>query len=129
MDHFRPKSLPQFASFANDFYNLYYACHVCNHIKGNHWPGREQETVGCGFVDLCAEVFSAHFEEQADGRWRALSRQAEYTLDKLRLNRSHLVKIRRYLREIATIRKLQPLDWDVPLKEQVLRLLGDLVEE
>ena len=38
LDHFRPKSLPEFAHLVNDFYNLYYACHPCNHIKGNRWP-------------------------------------------------------------------------------------------
>jgi hypothetical protein len=124
LDHFRPKSLPQFASLVNDFYNLYYACHICNSMKRDLWPDPSQEEDGFEFVDLCAEAFSDHFEEVMDGSWVPLSRQAEYTLDKLRLNRAHLVTIRGYLREIAEARGWRPPDWNVPLREQVQRLLA-----
>jgi len=41
LDHFRPKSRPKFAGLINDFYNLYYACHVCNQYKGQLWPTTE----------------------------------------------------------------------------------------
>lgn len=126
LDHFRPKSLPQFAGLANDYYNLYYACHVCNHYKSNHWPAPAQEAAGYGFIDLCSEVFSAHFSEQSDGSWAPLSRHAQYTCDKLRLNRRHLVEIRRLLHEIANLRRMQ-LDWDVPLKDQISILLGSII--
>ena len=129
LDHFRPRSLPQFAGLSNDFYNLYYSCHICNVTKRDRWPGSFQEAAGYGFVDLCSEAFSDHFQEQVDGSWSPLSRKAEYTLDKLRLNRDHLVRIRRYLRDIAEEKQCAPLDWNSPAKEQVQRLLGDLLDE
>ena len=128
LDHFRPRSLARFVSLADDFYNLYYACRPCNHAKGSTWPAPSLEADGYGFVDLCAETFSAHFQERADGSWQPLSRRAEYTLARLRLNRTHLVKIRRYLREIAIEKGLGPPDWDTPMREQSRRLLGDRVD-
>lgn len=124
LDHFRPRSLPGFAFLGTDFYNLYYACRPCNHAKGNTWPDSSLEAEGYGFLDLCSEAFSAHFHEEEDGSWRPLSRRAEYTLERLRLNRAHLVTIRRYLREIAEARGVDSLNWDVPAKEQIQALLA-----
>jgi HNH endonuclease len=123
LDHFRPRSLPGFTRLDNDFYNLYYACRPCNHAKGNTWPP-SLEAEGYGFLDLCSEAFSAHFHEREDGSWRPLSRRAEYTLERLRLNRAHLVTIRCYLREIAEERGVGPLNWDMPAKEQIQALLA-----
>ncbi|MGH9764301.1 MAG: hypothetical protein ACREDR_49125, partial [Blastocatellia bacterium] len=74
LDHFRPKSNPLFASLINDFYNLYYSCHVCNHYKGSFWPAEDLEAEGYRFVDLCAERFSSHFTEDFDGRWSPVTR-------------------------------------------------------
>jgi len=123
LDHFRPRSLAGFAGLAHDFYNLYYACRPCNHAKGWAWPNPSLEADGYGFLDLCAETFSAHFQEGADGFWQPLSRRAEYSLEILRLNRPHLVKIRRYLREIGEERGVGPLNWDLPAREQIQGLL------
>ena len=119
LDHFRPKSLPQFAGLATDFYNLYYACHPCNHIKGRAWPDPSLEANGYVFLDFCAEAFSSHFQENADGSWKPLSRGAEYTLERLRLNRKHLVRIRLLLRTLASESGARILDWDVPAREQL----------
>jgi hypothetical protein len=124
LDHFRPKSLPGFSRQINDFYNLYYTCRPCNHAKGSTWPDLALEDAGFGFLDLCAETFSAHFQEEPDGSWVPLSPRAEYTLEKLRLNRSHLVRIRRYLREIAKERGLEPMSWDVPARDRIQALLA-----
>lgn len=123
LDHFRPRSLSGFANQINDYYNLYYACRPCNLLKGNIWPDPSLEVAGYGFLDLCTETFSDHFQEESDGSWLPLSRQAEYTLEKLRLNRTHLVKIRRYLREIAMERGTESMNWDVPAREQLQTLL------
>jgi hypothetical protein len=128
LDHFRPKSSPEFMHLANDFYNLYYSCHPCNRIKGDTWPDSALEAGGYGFLDLCSEAFSPHFQERADGLWEPLSRRAEYTVERLRLNRLHLVKIRRYLREIAMERGSEPLDWDVLLRGQIQALLEGLID-
>ena len=95
LDHFCPQSL--FSERVNDFYNLYYACHVCNNIKRAQWPPQELIDRGIGFVDLCNVDFDQHFQELPDGRWHPLSQSAEYTLRQLRLNRPHLLRLRQFL--------------------------------
>jgi hypothetical protein len=92
LDHFRPRSL--FPALIGDFYNLYYACHPCNQIKSDQWPSGAMEEVGIGFVDLCQEDFAAHFAVRPDGTWTPLTEAAAYTIDRLRLNRPHLVAVR-----------------------------------
>lgn len=36
LDHYKPISL--FPELSSDYLNLYYACHVCNQLKRDHWP-------------------------------------------------------------------------------------------
>lgn len=95
LDHFRPRS--RFPHLALDFYNLYWACHVCNRIKGASWPSSALQERGIGFVDLCSDDFDTHFTEQPDGIWAGRTLSATYTIDALRLNRPHLVTLRKLL--------------------------------
>src|SRR4051794_22205746 len=99
LDHFRPRWL--FPDLIADFFNLYYACHVCNQIKGMHWPPSALEERGIGFVDLCQDEFEVHFVVRPDGSWTPLTASAAYTIDSLRLNRPHLVELRRLLAQWA----------------------------
>jgi hypothetical protein len=92
LDHFFPES--KFPLRKGDFYNLYYACHPCNHIKRAKWPDERLVAKGIGFVDLCLDNFEDHFRELPDGRWEGLTDSAKYTIDALRLNRRHLPQIR-----------------------------------
>jgi hypothetical protein len=99
LDHFWPAS--EFPDLKDDFYNLYYACHPCNHIKRAKWPDSQLVAKGIGFVDLCQDNFENHFRELPDGRWEGLTESAKYTIDALRLNRSHLMQIRILLRTLT----------------------------
>jgi len=99
LDHFFPVS--KFPLKAFDFYNLYYSCHPCNNIKRAKWPDEELLKQGIGFVDLCRDDFASHFIEKPDGSWEGRTPSARYTIEALRLNRSHLLQIRMLLRELA----------------------------
>lgn len=123
LDHFRPKSLPEFADHVNDFYNIYYSCHVCNHTKWRKWPSDELTAQGYRFIDFCVENFTEHFQEEVDGFWTPLTKPGEYTEGRLRLNRRHLVELRALLREIAVLRGLSPLDWNSTCRESTLKLI------
>jgi hypothetical protein len=123
LDHLRPKSLERFAKFIQDFYNLYYACSVCNRYKSNSWPSSELEARGYGFVDFCAEDFSTHFKEGPNGSWIPLTLRAEYTIARIRLNRPHLIEIRRLLQELASHRGRSWAGWEV--RERARQLLSD----
>jgi hypothetical protein len=98
LDHFRPKS--KFSHLRNDFYNIYYSCHPCNHTKRDGWPPPELEALGIGLVDLCEDDFGTHFSSTRDGHWESITRSGQYTIDLLRLNRTHLVRLRRLLADM-----------------------------
>lgn len=94
LDHFRPVS--KFPHLVSSFYNLYYACHVCNHTKHNHWPSEEFAQRGIQLVDLCQDEFDQHYHLHADGNLEPLTESAHYTLLLLRLNSPHLVRLRAF---------------------------------
>lgn len=97
IDHFCPqwKCLDRI----NDFYNLYYSCHACNSTrkKWKWWPSDEQTANNIGFVDFCVDDFNAHYQVLPDGALKPLSKSAEYTIDRIRLNSDHLKKMRALL--------------------------------
>lgn len=95
LDHFRPRSL--FKELVNDFYNIYYSCHPCNHQKRDAWPVPELEAKGVSIVDLCTDEFRTHFLVNADGTWEGKTETGAYTIKVLRLNRKHLITIRQIL--------------------------------
>jgi hypothetical protein len=99
LDHFRPRQ--RFPELVNDFYNLYYSCHPCNHIKRDSWPPPTLEEQGICFVDLCKEDFASHFSVELDGTWKGLTNPGNYTIDKLNLNRKHLVTVRLLLERLG----------------------------
>ena len=119
LDHFRPKHL--FPELLNDFYNLYYSCHPCNHIKHDSWPPPALEEQGICFVDLCKEEFGSHFSVEADGRLNALTKPGDYTIDKLNLNRQHLVTLRGLLERLGVHLYERRLS-----EEELIALLQDL---
>lgn len=123
LDHFCPKSLSQFAHLVDDFFNLVYACHPCNKYKSNIWPPEVLQNQGYRFLDFSVDSYSEHFLETARGRWLPLSKAARYTERRLRLNRDHLLEIRGLLREIATLRKVAPIDWNRPCRDQLPALM------
>src|SRR5713101_7464175 len=55
LDHFYPRKY--FPERLNDYYNIYYSCHPCNHIKHDKWPTPYLQAQGIGFVDLCRDDF------------------------------------------------------------------------
>jgi hypothetical protein len=98
LDHFRPTRL--FPQEENSFYNIYYSCHPCNQIKRDAWPPKSLEAGGIGFVDLCKDDFAEHFSTTEEGQWHGITKSGQYTIDMLRLNRKHLVTLRRLLAQL-----------------------------
>lgn len=124
LDHFFPKSRAEASDReVNDFYNLYYSCHVCNHQKGAQWPTSGGLVSGCRYIDPCRDDFCDHFHAQTDGHWKPITAAADWTTERLLLNRGHLVQIRALLNQIAEIRGRQPIDWNFPARDQVANIL------
>lgn len=94
IDHFRPKSLPQFAHLVNDYNNLYYVCADCNRFKSNTWPSPKLEQLGFSFVDPCEDDHLYHWRVSLQGFVQPLTFPGEYTITRLNLNRAFLVEWR-----------------------------------
>ena len=93
IEHFQPKS--RFPQFIVDYENLLYACDVCNCYKGDDWPSDDPLTDGVGYLDPCQHDYGEHFRnEQATGRTNGLTPPARYMVERLHLNRRHLIKMR-----------------------------------
>ena len=120
LDHFKPKS--RHPDLTHVYENIYYSCHPCNNIKHDIWPTDELRAKGYRFVDPCHDDFSTHFTE-ADGRWEPLTAAGDYSQERLRLNREHLIKIRRMLVQMLNKLGAPPLDWNQPLKQQIAPLM------
>lgn len=118
LDHFRPKSRPEFSDLICEYTNIYYACHACNNRKWSHWPSEELQKQGSRFIDTCSELFSEHFLDD-DGYWKPITRAAKYTEQKIRLNSKHNIQIRRMISELLSRFDQPPIDWDRPLKPQI----------
>ena len=117
LDHFRPKS--RFKELVNDFYNIYYSCHPCNHQKHDAWPVPELEAKGISIADPCADEFRTHFLAKADGTWEGVTETGAYTIKLLRLNRKHLIRIRLILANAGYALHEERVD-----EVELLRLLG-----
>lgn len=103
VDHFRPKS--RYPTLVYTWSNWLFACHDCNHAKGEKWPPR-------GYVDPCARSIDARPEQffafdmltgeilPKEGLSRARRRKAQVTIDDMRLNEWHHLKGRRLWLEV-----------------------------
>jgi hypothetical protein len=101
VDHFCPKG--KFRKLCLVYRNLYYACNLCNTMKGETWPSRREQKHGYRFVDVCQEdLYVTHLESMGDGVLESRTRAGEYTLKHLRLNRRQLRQHRTRLIEART---------------------------
>jgi predicted ATP-dependent endonuclease of OLD family len=104
IDHHRPKL--KFQDLENDYSNLYYCCHACNRrgAKGENWPTDEQIAQGFKFIDPVVEdPYEIHLEEKPNGILIERSNTGKYSIDKLRLNRDSLVRLRNRRKQMRNL--------------------------
>ena len=95
LDHYRPVS--KFPHLTRNFYNLRYACHLCNLTKSDYWPSATVEAAGIGLVDLTADAFDSHYRLTEIGLLHPLTDSAQITISQLRLNSEHLQSLRAFI--------------------------------
>ena len=104
--------------------NWLFACHDCNHAKGEKWPPR-------GYADPCARSRGARPEHffsfdiltgeilPKEGLSRARRRKAQRTIDELRLNEWHHLKNRlEWIQLISAIIPDEPAEMTAESEEQ-----------
>src|SRR5579872_1587365 len=117
IDHFRPKSNPEFEHLRNDITNLFYACPVCNRFKSDDWPGEPDLNTATypdpSAVDIGTLVDFDEFSFKISGKYVS----ARYLIWRLYLNRPQLI----YERRESTLRQKE-----LDLFNEVKELLFDM---
>ena len=95
VEHFRPKSLPQFSHLEVVYSNLLYACSICNTYKSNDWPSDDPINDGRGYLDPCEHDYDDHFAIVSEVEIKGRSGVGQYMVEHLHLNRVQLQNLRR----------------------------------
>jgi len=101
VDHFRPRA----AGGQDDLDNLLYCCAACNRFKGDFWPSVDPLTTARRLLHPGRDDLTQHLREESDGQMVALTETGAFHLARLRLNRPHLVALRRSREEVARLRE------------------------
>lgn len=97
VEHYRPKS--KFAALTNDIQNLFYCCGVCNSFKREDWPDTPPPALDRPSYPSPSEVdYNALFSVADNGEVAGENVAARYVVEKLYLNRPHLLQERREAR-------------------------------
>lgn len=97
IDHYKPRSRPEFASLEHVFSNLFYACPICNGFKGDDWPGDSQpDHSAIAYPDPSMVDYRNLFDiDLARGTVSGRYVAAKYVQTRLYLNRPQLLAERR----------------------------------
>lgn len=97
IDHYRPKSIPEFKKYELDICNLFYACPICNRFKSDDWPAEPDSilSIPC-YPDQSKVDYSTIFDmNDTDFNLKGKNVAANYTIERLYLNRPQLIYERR----------------------------------
>lgn len=94
VEHFRPKS--KFPDLLLDYFNLFYACAICNTFKGNDWPSEPVHDHTVATYPMPSAVdYSSLMVMDTDYTLRGCCTAGTYLVWRLALNRAQLVRERR----------------------------------
>ena len=98
IEHFRPKSLKQFAHLENVIENLFLACAICNRFKSDDWKEPTDEDLGSQsvYLDPSAVDYHQHIRLKiGTALLEGTTIAGRFLVDRLFLNRQQLIAIRR----------------------------------
>lgn len=94
VEHYKPKSV--FPKLINNINNLFYACCICNVLKGADWRTITGNMNDIYYPDPSKVNYSTLFSLNNDGELIGTNKCGEYIINKLGLNRSQLIIDRRF---------------------------------
>ncbi len=123
IDHFHPRT----KGGKDDVDNLLYCCARCNQYKADYWPIKSDDPV---LWNPRQDSFGIHFLTFTDGKLYPITAIGEFTLKRLRFNRSPLIQHRlRKQGHIEEIRLLEQYQHIMNLIEQLQQQQITLLEE
>ena len=96
VEHYKPKSLPEFMALEHKLSNLFYVCPICNSFKSNTWPAEPSATFdNASYPDPSSTDYSTIFEVRVNGEVAGLNTSSTYMVTQLYFNRPQLILERR----------------------------------
>lgn len=123
IDHFQPRS----AGGGDDLDNLVYCCTACNRLKGDSWSDADPLATPRRLLHPTRDDLTRHLREESDSRLTALTAVGAFHIERLRLNRSPLLALRRARQENARLR--QNLDAALAEQTQLRRRIATLEQD
>lgn len=108
VEHYKPQS--KFPTLKNTYSNLFYACGVCNVFKSNDWPCElpNGDLSQAGYPDPSQVDYGQFLSvDQYSGVATSESRAGKYIIERLHLNRPHLIGLRAWS---ALVRRLETVN-------------------
>ncbi|WP_204345105.1 HNH endonuclease [Psychroserpens algicola] len=102
VEHYKPKSLEEFAGLVKDYNNLFYACAICNRFKSNDWPNEPVPDHSVISYPNPNEIdYNTLFKHNGDGTISGNFIASTYIVEKIFLNRPQLINERKenFIRE------------------------------
>ena len=116
VDHYRPKSRPEFATLATLYDNLFYACNCCNSRKGKHWPTEDQWNRGEFIPNPCDHIMFQHLRYNG-ANVETRSSAGKHAEKILTLNDEDSVKYREFVLDAIHMAELQKPEGQQALAE------------
>jgi len=108
VEHYKPKSKPEYKNLTNDIKNLFYACAICNTFKGADWPAEPESNFSNPSYPYPGSVcYEELFARQESGAIQGKYTAAIYMIEKLYLNRPQLLLERRIAKAFSRLGDLQ----------------------
>jgi hypothetical protein len=107
VEHLKPQS--KFPTLINSYSNLFYACGVCNVFKSNDWPNdlAGDDFSKAGYPDPSQVDYNEFIEINShNGSLTSKSPAGKYVIERLHLNRPHLVSLRAWTKLIERLKNI-----------------------
>lgn len=95
VEHFRPKSIAAFKNLENDICNLYLSCPVCNRFKSDDWPADPDLSIPSYADPSITDYSTILISDATTYTINGNCVSANYTIQRLYLNRPQLIYERR----------------------------------
>ncbi|MFT3806354.1 HNH endonuclease [Arenimonas sp.] len=106
VEHFRPKR--HFPDKEDDYFNLFYACAVCNSFKGCDWPADPVDDYSeAAYIDPSSTDLAQVIDIDERLVARPKNPAAAYMIERLYLNRPQLLLLREMVRVRAELHALR----------------------
>lgn len=134
VEHYKPQSM--FPALKNAYNNLFYACGVCNVFKSDDWPSElaSGDLSQIGYPDPARVDYSQFLRvNQHSGVVASDCVTGKYVIERLHLNRPHLIGLRAWTELIRRLDQVNAeikalVDVGIPASESeaVMRTLLDI---